>query len=1015
MSDQRLKRLENDYDRLTRELLGNDFIKVGQAQGNPPNQYTIEYNIKGVKFDPSTGQTSFVTHHEVQIILLTEYPSSPPYCKIKTEIFHPNMNESEIWIGDESAWSASTSLLDVVKHIARMISYQTYDLNSPLNEKAAGWAKKNESSLPLDSTDFFAEVVFEEEPQPQPEPEAEAKEFCSYCLEPDPNNKCGSGHPACDDCLSTCEYCDNATCLACIDNACGECGSKIDAHCSEIDAAIERAHIGESVSLARNALKEFHDVPKLLDRLDRAETTKKLVAYIGTCRKTRCFYGIVTACEELKSLGLENEALAKIEKTASDKLKAADAAVAKGKKELQANHKPELACQHFSKALQIVSDHPSAYKLLEEAKKRIDKARKYVGSAQERLEKGHYDRALEYAKKAVSLDATVGSQTEGLIDTASRFLVSERRKKKIRILALVATGFILILSSVIFFYVWEDGGLKTEYHLFLDELENEPTTEEKIDALSGFVMSHKTSRYTRAAEKRISDLYALIQERQFEIAKRNANIMLKNKDYTKAETIYRQLLSEHPDATYAGEVNKNISGVRGLADDKDYEAVRWLSKCNAKTRVSAYRLYLTNHPEGKHREEVKKLIADSSEDYYRHFKEEIAPLKSNEDWNKCIQICNEFDENLDESQWGDEVEALRSECLKRHGGDRDLAALIVEADAKGEDYAAAKQVYLRYLEDNPDSSVRSSITSRVDALDERLRGGKAWEKVLSYVASEENDLGDRISRVKEFLAQSPLEEHLEKATQQLKELQEKRDTISWKKTIKSCGDAKRSIESKVSLLEDFVRRNVSGKHLSDAKARLSELKTKQASSAWKDISRYCNNQGTGISERINKLTLYINQNTTGEFVQKARFLLGKLRRLSREEEGIRQRTRGTGNTYVYNNGTITDRRTGLIWCAFDSYLDMQKCLRYESATRYVKRIRYGGYSDWRLPSEEQLRSIYKKKPFFPTASDGKWYWSSNQGGGQMVPIVTTERETKWRMTRIEAAIGCGSIRAVRGP
>ena len=105
----------------------------------------------------------------------------------------------------------------------------------------------------------------------------------------------------------------------------------------------------------------------------------------------------------------------------------------------------------------------------------------------------------------------------------------------------------------------------------------------------------------------------------------------------------------------------------------------------------------------------------------------------------------------------------------------------------------------------------------------------------------------------------------------------------------------------------------------------------------------------------------------------------------------------------------------MIWCAFDSYLDMQKHLRYESAMRYVKRIRYGGYSDWRLPSEEELRSIYKKKPFFPTASEGKWYWSANQGGGQMVPIVTTERETEWRMTRIEADIGRGSIRAVRGP
>ncbi len=1015
MSDQRLKRLENDYDRLTRELLGNDFIKIGQTKGTPANQYIIEYNIKGVKFDPSKGQTSFVTHHEVQIILLNEYPSSPPYCKIKTEIFHPNMNESEIWIGDESSWSASTSLLDVVKHIACMISYQTYDLNSPLNERAASWAKKNESSLPLDSTDFFAPVVSEGEPQSQPEPEAQEKEACAYCLEPDPHNKCGSGHPACDDCLSTCEYCDNTTCLACIDNACGECQGKIDAYCSKIDAAIERAHIGESVSHARKALKEFPDVQRLLDRLDGAEQTKKLVAYIETCRKTRCFYGIVTACKELQSLGLENEALAKIEKAASDKLKAADAAVAHGKKELEANHKPELACKYFSKALQTVPDHPSAYKLVEEAKKRIDKARKYVGSAQERLEKGHYDRALEYAKKAVSLDATVGSQTEELIDTASRFLTSERRRKKIRLLALVGTGCILIFGSVCFFYIWEDGRLKTEYHLFLDEFENEPTVEEKIDALGGFVMSHKTSRYTRDAEKRIADLYTHIQERQFEIAKRNVNNMLKNKDYKKAETIYEQLLSEHPEATYATEVNKNISKVRGLADDKDYEAVRWLSKCNAKTRVSAYKLYLNNHPEGKHIEEVKKLIADSSEDYYTHFKEKIALLNSNEDWNECIQVCNEFDENLDESQWGDEVEALRSECLNRHGGDRDLAALIVEADAKGEDYAAAKQVYLRYLEDNPDSSVRSSITSRVDALDEKLRGEEAWEKILPYATSEENDLDDRIGRVKGFLAQHPPEELLEDATKQLKELEEKSDTISWKETIKSCGDAKRSVESKISLLEDFVRRNVSGKYLSDAKARLSELKTEQASSVWKEIERYCNNQGTGISERINKLTLYINQNTTGEFVQNARFLLGKLRRLSREEEGIRQRIKGTGNTYVYNNGTITDRRTGLVWCAFDSYLDMQKSLPYESATRYVKRIRCGGYSDWRLPSEEELRSIYKKKPFFPTASEGKWYWSANQGGGQMVPIVTTERETKWRMTRIEADIGRGSIRAVRGP
>jgi tetratricopeptide (TPR) repeat protein len=589
---------------------------------------------------------------------------------MKTEIFHPNMNSSEIWMGDESTWSASQSLLDVVKHIGRMISYQDYDLNSPLNEKAAKWARKNESVLPLDSTDFFAQDGSEEEPHAQQKHEAQAKAFCASCLDPDPNNKCGSGHPACDDCLSTCKYCDNITCLACIDNTCGECREKIEAHCSEIQTAIEQGNIGHSLSLAKNALKSFEDIPKLQESLDKVQEIKKIIAYIETCRESDCFYGIVTACEELRSRGLENEALAKTGKTASEKLKAADASVADGKKELQANHNPKLACQHFSNALQIVPDHPSAYKLLKEAKTRIDEARKYVGSAQECLDKGQYDRALEYARKAGSLDSRLGSKTKELIDKASHLQRSEGRKKKKRILALLMTGGILILSSHIFFYVLEDKRLKAEYDLFLEELEKEPTIDAKVGELSAFVMTHKTSRYTKDATKRFNELYAVIQEREFEIAKRNANIMLKNKDYDKAKTVYEQYLLQNPDTIHAMELNKSISEVRDLVDDKDYEVLQWLSKCNPKTRIYTYRLYMANHPQGKYREEVNELIVGIGEDYYKYFGEEIVQLKSNQAWDKCIDTCNEFDENLPDSIWAHEVEELRNECLKRRDDER---------------------------------------------------------------------------------------------------------------------------------------------------------------------------------------------------------------------------------------------------------------------------------------------------------------------------------------------------------
>jgi hypothetical protein len=112
---------------------------------------------------------------------------------------------------------------------------------------------------------------------------------------------------------------------------------------------------------------------------------------------------------------------------------------------------------------------------------------------------------------------------------------------------------------------------------------------------------------------------------------------------------------------------------------------------------------------------------------------------------------------------------------------------------------------------------------------------------------------------------------------------------------------------------------------------------------------------------------------------------------------------------------ITDRRTGLTWCAFDSYLDLNQCLNYTSTIHYVERLRYGGYDDWRLPSAAALRVIYKRMPFFPTTSEGPWYWTSDQFGEYMVPVVSTEKKRQWRVREIETSIGCGAVRAVRGP
>jgi hypothetical protein len=61
------------------------------------------------------------------------------------------------------------------------------------------------------------------------------------------------------------------------------------------------------------------------------------------------------------------------------------------------------------------------------------------------------------------------------------------------------------------------------------------------------------------------------------------------------------------------------------------------------------------------------------------------------------------------------------------------------------------------------------------------------------------------------------------------------------------------------------------------------------------------------------------------------------------------------------NGTITDKVTGLVWQKGGSPSDM----KFDSAIKYVEELnssRFGGYSDWRLPTMEELCSLLEGTP-----------------------------------------------------
>lgn len=58
------------------------------------------------------------------------------------------------------------------------------------------------------------------------------------------------------------------------------------------------------------------------------------------------------------------------------------------------------------------------------------------------------------------------------------------------------------------------------------------------------------------------------------------------------------------------------------------------------------------------------------------------------------------------------------------------------------------------------------------------------------------------------------------------------------------------------------------------------------------------------------------------------------------------------------DGTLSAPDTHLMWAQKDSYSDLGKCLNWNESDAYVKQLRTGGYTDWRMPTLKEIFSIY---------------------------------------------------------
>jgi Protein of unknown function (DUF1566) len=61
-----------------------------------------------------------------------------------------------------------------------------------------------------------------------------------------------------------------------------------------------------------------------------------------------------------------------------------------------------------------------------------------------------------------------------------------------------------------------------------------------------------------------------------------------------------------------------------------------------------------------------------------------------------------------------------------------------------------------------------------------------------------------------------------------------------------------------------------------------------------------------------------------------------------------------GRFIAYNNGTVLDTKTKLIWAVKDNGTD----INWADAKSYCKNYRAGGYKNWRMPTQDELAGLY---------------------------------------------------------
>jgi ubiquitin-protein ligase len=155
------KHLAEIYRQLMEYFSFHTVIVVTPIKGNPPDQYEITYNLKGL-CKPGSGDIIEHDSHSIELTIPFGFPHFPPSCKPKSNTFHPDFDPAAICLGD--FWNQDCQLQALIIRIGQMINGEIYSTTNAFNEEASAWYNSHPDTFPLTSIEWGTGKIDRDDP-----------------------------------------------------------------------------------------------------------------------------------------------------------------------------------------------------------------------------------------------------------------------------------------------------------------------------------------------------------------------------------------------------------------------------------------------------------------------------------------------------------------------------------------------------------------------------------------------------------------------------------------------------------------------------------------------------------------------------------------------------------------------------------------------------------------------------------------------------------------------------------